>query len=237
MADAFRSSLASRVHSQPDSGWRTARTPLFHIFERTSFARGVHDFEPTPLAAALEPAAPLGRDDPDHVRKRPGARPSPLLHGEEAEPHGLADRILNRGAADTRAGRDLAERAIALAVRAHFVRDHLECGGFSDREPSGEPRRQRARIGQPAATLPGAGPVVLGRPRDAQDKLPRAADRMSLDVTRASRLQDCRRRPFCPFPDDTRGTKGLPTGFLAVRRMPRPPYRYLGVGVGPGGGD
>jgi hypothetical protein len=105
------------------------------------------------------------------------------------------------------------------------------------REALRQVRWHRAAVGQPAAALPGAGPVVLDRPRDAQDELPRAADRMGLDVRRASRLQDCRRRPFCPFPDDTRGTKGLPTGFLAVRRMPRPPYRYLGVGVGPGGGD
>src|SRR5919199_2815534 len=104
-----------------------------------SFARGVHDFEPTPLATALEPAAPLGRDDPDHVRKRPRARPAPLLYSHQAESHGLPDRILHRGPADTRAGRDLAERAIAAAVLAHLVRDHLECGGLSDCELSREP--------------------------------------------------------------------------------------------------
>src|SRR5918911_2088064 len=112
-----------------------------------SFARGVHDFEPTLLAAALEPASPLGRDDPDHVRKRPRARPAPLLHSEEAEASSLPDRILSRGAADTRAGRDLAERAIALAVLAHFVCDHLERGRLADREPGRESRRQRTRIG------------------------------------------------------------------------------------------
>src|ERR687884_471992 len=118
-----------------------------------SFARGVHDFEPTLLAAALEPASPLGRDDPDHVRKRPRARPAPLLHGEEAEAGSLPDRILHRGAADTCAGRDLAERAIALAVLADLIRDHLECGRFADREPGSQPRRKQAAVGQPAAPL------------------------------------------------------------------------------------
>src|SRR5918911_2237320 len=122
-----------------------------------SFARGVHDFEPSPLAAALEPAAPLGRDDPDHVRKRPRARPAPLLHSEEAEACGLAESILHRGAADTRAGRDLAERAIALAVLADLIRDHLERGRFADREPGGQSRRHRAAVGQPAAALARAG--------------------------------------------------------------------------------
>src|ERR671933_1460076 len=138
-----------------------------------SFVRGVHDFEPSPLAATLEPASPLGRDDPDHVRKRPRAGPSPLLYSEEAEAGSLPDRILNRGAADTRAGRDLAERAIALAVLADLIRDHLERGRFANREPGGQPRRQRAAVGQPAATLARAGPVVGGRPWDPQHELAR----------------------------------------------------------------
>src|ERR671929_156754 len=128
-----------------------------------SFARGVHDFEPTPLAPALEPASPLGRDDPDHVRKRPRAGPAPLLYGEEAEAGSLPDRILDRGAADTRAGRDLAERAIALAVLADLIRDHLERGRFANREPGGQPRRERAAVGQSAAALSAPGSVIGGR--------------------------------------------------------------------------
>src|SRR5438045_907910 len=82
--------------------WR-ARTLIF-----IPAIRGVHLFAPyqrrgwwaARSPSSGEPACPLLRDDPDHVRQAAAAVAAALLDGEKAQPSRLSDRVLNHPATD-----------------------------------------------------------------------------------------------------------------------------------------
>src|SRR3954454_13485958 len=118
--------------------------------------RGVHLFAPyrkltwrapRPPSSG-EPAHPLLRDDPDHIRQVAAAFAPALLDGEKAKPSRFPNGVLNHSAAHAGPGCNLIDAPLTEAVLAHLVPNDPQHRELAHGELARERRRHRTGCGQ-----------------------------------------------------------------------------------------
>ena len=120
--------------------------------------RGVHDLAPYRvalpcLAASLDPRQPFAAYDTNNIRQAPRACPAPLRDRDEAEPLGMAKRILDGPPADSGLSGDRVDAEGTAAAVSVLVSNDPEHGVLGRREGGGELCREWPAIGESTATL------------------------------------------------------------------------------------